>query len=208
MYLIAHTGLTLGAGWLLKRYASTPVGPGTGKLGSEASAHPDSPLPRSPWRAFIDRLDLRILVLGGLLPDIIDKPLGLIALHSLHNNGRLFFHTLLVLAVLGLAGWLLYRRGNRAGLLTLTLGMAAHLGLDAAWQEPRTFFWPFPGFDFPRYTQDFGLAFFWERFTTIPSVYGWEILGGLAFLGVFTWLVRNHALRAFIRAGQIRPPRE
>jgi membrane-bound metal-dependent hydrolase YbcI (DUF457 family) len=146
-------------------------------------------------------------VLGGLLPDIIDKPLGLIALHGLYNDGRIFFHTLLILAVLGLAGWLLYRRVNRAWLLTVALGMAVHLILDAAWQEPRTFLWPFLGFDFPHYTQDYGLAFLWERFTTLPGVYAWEIVGGLTILGVFIWLVRNHALRVFVRAGQIRLPR-
>ena len=40
------------------------------------------------------RRDLFLLVVGSLLPDIIDKPLGLILYHGF-GNGRLYAHTLL-----------------------------------------------------------------------------------------------------------------
>jgi hypothetical protein len=36
--------------------------------------------------------DIRLLILGSLLPDLIDKPLGHIILPE--NNGRIFAHTL------------------------------------------------------------------------------------------------------------------
>lgn len=39
------------------------------------------------------RIDYRVVFIGALLPDMIDKPLGMILL-PLHN-GRVFAHTLL-----------------------------------------------------------------------------------------------------------------
>lgn len=45
------------------------------------------------------RLDLMFLALGSMLPDILDKPLGLLVFGSA-NMGRTFAHTLLFLIIL------------------------------------------------------------------------------------------------------------
>lgn len=54
--------------------------------------------------------------LGSILPDLIDKPLGLIVLHSSVNNGRIYFHSLIAVAVVLLIGLVLIGIGRiRAG---------------------------------------------------------------------------------------------
>ena len=48
---------------------------------------------------FFSRMSLAALALGSMLPDIIDKPLGLVVFGS-PNMGRTFAHTLLFLMLL------------------------------------------------------------------------------------------------------------
>jgi hypothetical protein len=39
---------------------------------------------------------------------------------------------------------------NKTWLLFIAFGIFMHLILDQMWLEPRTFFWPFLGWDFPK----------------------------------------------------------
>jgi hypothetical protein len=48
------------------------------------------------------KMDYRLIIIGSLLPDIIDKPVGMILLPL--NNGRVFGHTLLFILILLLIG--------------------------------------------------------------------------------------------------------
>ncbi len=89
------------------------------------------------------RADLAFLALGSMLPDIIDKPLGLIAFGS-PSMGRTFAHTLLFL--LFLAALSFYFQDIR--LFSLSGGVLAHLSLDSMWNSPVTLLWPVLG-NFP-----------------------------------------------------------
>lgn len=95
--------------------------------------------------ARLARLPAAWLALGGLLPDLVDKPLG--HLVTGHGHGRLWMHTLLaamLFAALALAAW---RVGPRAGLVVtaLAIGVASHLVLDAMWGSPQILLWPLLG---------------------------------------------------------------
>lgn len=99
---------------------------------------------RSPAGA-LARLPLPWLALGGLLPDLVDKPLGHLVLG--YGHGRLWMHTLLAtlaFAALALAGWRLSRRLGLV-LAALALGVASHLVLDAMWGSPAILLWPLLG---------------------------------------------------------------
>ncbi len=87
------------------------------------------------------KMDYRLIIIGSLLPDIIDKPVGMIIL-PLHN-GRVFGHTLLFILILLLIG-LKYRK-----FLFLSFASFLHLIEDEMWKEPKTLFWPLLGFEFP-----------------------------------------------------------
>ena len=95
-----------------------------------------------------DRMDLRMLLLGALLPDIIDTPVGLIFYGRL---GSVRLATLgLMLAALVMVGVVMStRRGRpRTMWMPLAIGLLFHILLDAMWLDPETLWWPFLGWEF------------------------------------------------------------
>ena len=86
------------------------------------------------------KIDYRQIAIGSLLPDMIDKPVGMILLPI--NNGRIFGHTLLFVLILLIIG-LKYRKS-----LFLSFASFLHLIEDEIWNEPETLFWPLLG-EFP-----------------------------------------------------------
>lgn len=121
--------------------------------------------------------DVRLLVLGGLLPDIIDKPLGHLILPE--NNGRIFAHTLLF-AVMVLISAMIWRR-----LVPLSLGVSGHLLLDGMFLEPRSALWPLFG-GFPSTDYD---VIDWIHAYLEPYVIAEEVAGLLIILAV-AWRFR------------------
>lgn len=176
MLVFGHTGITLGV---------------TLALGS----HP------SRMSTFIKRFDLRLLLVGSILPDIIDKPLGHFFFRETLNNGRLISHTLIFLLILSLAGYLLYRRGH-LWLLTLAVGTFGHLVFDQMWQSPKTLFWPLFGFNFEKLTIDNLLAHWFSGLISSPAVYIPEIIGFLVLAWFGIRLLRRKSLLPFLKSGK------
>jgi len=90
------------------------------------------------WAVLQDpAVDYRLVMVGALLPDVIDAPLG----------GARVAHTLtgsaivLVLVMVVTVG----RRRLRRRLLALPIGMLVHLVLAGVWTNTRVFWWPFRG---------------------------------------------------------------
>jgi len=96
-------------------------------------------------------VNLAFLALGSMLPDIIDKPLGLLAFGTA-EQGRTFGHTLLFLMVL--ATLAVYLKNVR--MASVSVGVLAHLVLDSMWKSPVILFWPLLG-NFPP-VQDLGVS--------------------------------------------------
>lgn len=90
------------------------------------------------WSVFRDpAIDYRLVVVGALLPDIVDGITGGAGvLHSLA-----FSVILLVAVMLGTIG----RRSLRRRLLALPIGTFLHLVLDGAFTDTTLFWWPFTG---------------------------------------------------------------
>ncbi|HJJ29438.1 MAG TPA: metal-dependent hydrolase [Methanocorpusculum sp.] len=89
--------------------------------------------------------------IGGVIPDIIDKPLGQILLADTLNFGRIYAHTLLFAAVLIILGAVIWYK-NRKMILLLCIGTAVfvHQLSDIMWTTPINWFWPFFG-SFPHF---------------------------------------------------------
>jgi len=85
-------------------------------------------------------VDTTFLAIGSILPDLIDKPLGLIIFGTM-NHGRIFAHTLLFLLVLAMLA--VYLQNKR--LASLSAGVLTHLALDAMWNSPTILLWPLLG---------------------------------------------------------------
>jgi len=95
----------------------------------------------SVWFVFRDpAFDHRTLVIGALLPDIIDGIWG----------GARGFHsvTASVLALVMVMLVTIGRRPIRKRLLAIPIGMFLHLIYDGAFNNTQVFWWPFTGLSF------------------------------------------------------------
>ena len=97
------------------------------------------------WVVFRDpAIDLRLVVAGALLPDVVDGLLDLAGVvgpwpaHTLLANAMV-----LVVVMLATRG----RRQLRRRLLALPIGGLLHLALDGAWADTVGFWWPVLGTD-------------------------------------------------------------
>jgi membrane-bound metal-dependent hydrolase YbcI (DUF457 family) len=135
---------------------------------------------------FIGKADLAFLALGSMLPDIIDKPLGLIAFGS-PSMGRTFAHTLLFLLLL--IGLSIYTRDIR--LKSMSWGVLAHLALDSMWNSPVTILWPLLG-DFPEVHRLDTLSYLEAIFSGLrnPGILIPELLG-LSYCIYFVYTMRS-----------------
>jgi inner membrane protein len=157
--------------------------------------------PPSRIGAFLKRLDLRFLLVGSLLPDIIDKPVGDFFFHETISNGRIFSHTLLFLLIISIAGYLLWRRGH-LWLAALAIGSFWHLVLDEIWLSPRTLFWPLFGFHFEKLGIDNPIGYWLHSLFSNPAVYIPEIIGALVLMWFVVRLIRRRALVSFLKSGK------
>ncbi len=131
-------------------------------------------------------LDYRLLVAGSLLPDLVDKPVGLFLFEEVFHSGRIMAHTLLFsLVLLGFGLWR-YRRVG-AGLFSLGVGSTLHLILDGMWGDPAVLWWPIMGWGLTGDWTGSFLTKMWLSFLT-PWVFATEVLGGLV-LSHFLWRV-------------------
>ena len=92
------------------------------------------------------RVDLRLLILGALLPDAIDGLLGAIVGEPFRQR---IGHSLIAPTFAATIILLTTRRGRlRRQLMTVIVAWLFHLVLDGVWVRQQTFLWPFFGSDF------------------------------------------------------------
>ena len=208
MLILAHAGITLGAAVLingaLPRAVPQPLKKSREPIG-KADARRGNPSGRVvTWVASLaDRMDIRLLLVGSLLPDIIDKPLGQVLFRDTLSSGLIYCHTLLFSILLAVAGVIVYRRYGRTWLLAFSFGAFTHLILDQMWHLPEVLLWPAYGFAFKRIVLTEWARRTWLNLLTNPEVYIPEIVGGV-ILVLFLWvLVRNRSLPGFMRRGKV-----
>ena len=154
-----------------------------------------------------ERMDLRFLLLGAVLPDFLDTPIGLIAFAALESV-RLVAHSLLfAAAAMGLV-MLATRRGRpRKKWMPLAIGVLLHLFLDAMWADPETLWWPIFGWGFS--SSGFGdLTAYLSAVFSSPMMWLGEALG-LGYLVVTArrgGLGDRNARGEFFRTGRINVP--
>ncbi len=175
MFLLGHIGITVGIVYLLAWLISTHIikgKPGTSLLGD---------------------IDFRIVIIAAILPDIIDKIVGLIILKEEISNGRLFTHSIVIIGIFSIC-LLVFTKINSGHILKSLFYISPlyfHLLLDRMWEEPPTLFWPLLGTSFPRL--DIEISDYFNILLSDPYILVSEVLGILIIL---TLLVRY---RLFIR---------
>jgi inner membrane protein len=148
-------------------------------------------------------LDYRLVILGSLLPDIIDKPIGYIIFQKYYENGWIYGHTLLFSLVL-----LIFSYSIATKYLILGFSTLLHLIEDRVIiYMPRTFFWPLLGWNFSKNGE---FTSKWIEYT-ISSLYTNQYiqLTEVAGLTVISYLILRHKLYiksnliTFIKTGKL-----
>lgn len=213
MLIFGHAGITLGAAVLLnaalsKGYPLTTKGnklkgrlPPSSELVPAQNRTSGS---RASWLASLgNRIDIRLLLIGSLLSDIIDKPVGQFFFRDTFSNGRIFCHTLLFLLIITLTGLYLYRSYGKVWLPVLSFGTFTHLIFDQMWLEPRTLLWPLYGFAFKRIDLTDWTSGILHALLTNPSVYIPELIGASILIWFVLVLVLRGKTYSFVKKGQV-----
>jgi len=151
------------------------------------------------------RIDFRFVILGSMLPDIIDKPLGIYILGGGLSNGQIFAHSLLSVLLLLLAA-LVARAGLRPALAFTALGAGVHLLQDRMWEKPHTLLWPLLGRRFERVDVSGWSGQMLEQLFSDPCTYVSEAAGAAVVVVLLAVLMRRGGLRDFILAGRMPSP--
>lgn len=213
MLIFGHAGITLGTAVLLnaalsKGYPLTTKGNKLkGRLPPSSELVPAQNRTsgnRASWLASLgNRIDIRLLLIGSLLPDIIDKPVGQFFFRDTFSNGRIFCHTLLFLLIITLTGLYLYRSYGKVWLLVLSFGTFTHLIFDQMWLEPRTLLWPLYSFAFNRIDLTDWTSGIFHALLTNPSVYIPELIGASILIWFVLVLVLRGKTYSFVKKGQV-----
>lgn len=151
------------------------------------------------------RIDYRVVLLGSILPDLLDKPIGRIFFEDRFQNSRLFGHSLLVLVGLLVLIMLVFRGDPARRWFVLPIAAIIHLALDGMWNEPVTLFWPLFGSEFPRVPVDS----YWLTVLLRPFEHPIEAVKELVGLGLIGYMVAAFRLhdrverRKFLRTGAL-----
>jgi membrane-bound metal-dependent hydrolase YbcI (DUF457 family) len=200
MLVLGHAGIALGAATLLSQFMPEPD-----PVASSPDRHERhrSAAALTAWFGRLGRrADIRLVLLGSLLPDIIDKPLGQVILRESISNGRIFAHSLLFFLLVTVAGLYVRRRNGSTGLLALSFGMLVHIASDQMWLMPVTLFWPLLGPFGKQILADWA-SNIWYALLHDPAVYVPEIVGGLVLVAFVWTLLHGSVVRSFLRSGRL-----
>lgn len=148
-------------------------------------------------------IDYRIALIGSILPDIIDKPIGAGLFLSIFHNSRIFGHTLLFSLLLIVIGLYMINKRGKNNILLLGICSFIHLILDSMWLYPNILFWPYFGWKFPVRVEGNWVSSDILRLITDPSYYFPELIGFIIISYFFIRLLRNKQIKYFIRKGKL-----
>ena len=136
--------------------------------------------------------DIRLLAIGALLPDLIDKPLYILKL----SPGRGYSHTLVFLLIVCYASW-------RFKLLELAFGTIMHFVLDLMFLERKIFLWPIDGFKMQYAIRT--ASYYWDKIFTVGFILVAEFIGLICLLYVFVHyrLYKCHNLKELLSKGRL-----
>jgi membrane-bound metal-dependent hydrolase YbcI (DUF457 family) len=83
--------------------------------------------------------------LGSVLPDIVDKPLGHLILSSTLDNGKIFFHSIVIVLLFLITGLVVWRYYRSFSFLIVGFGMFLHQLVDMMWKQPVNWYYPLLG---------------------------------------------------------------
>jgi len=132
---------------------------------------------------------------GSVLPDLIDKPVGILLFHQTIGYGRIYCHTLLFTVLVFFIGIGVYCWYKKTGIVIIALatGILTHQLLDAMWLAPVSWFWP----AFGQFAGRSRPYFFWDTFwSDITNPTEW-LAGGIILGLILLYLIPQYRDRYF-----------
>jgi hypothetical protein len=225
MLLMAHTGIAVGAASLIEQAVNIINRVLPGETGYRSKPLLDCPAAdncdaktttasqaenTATSQRHIFQIDYRFILLGSMLPDLIDKPMGVLLSPIYVTNGRLITHTLLFLIIMVCLGSIIAVKQRKLWGLYIIFGVLVHLVLDSMWLEPVVLFWPALGFSFPQTPGTGWDAWILEALKTWrdmlflePQTYMPEIAGSIILIYFAAGIIIRKRVREFIYRGNI-----
>lgn len=188
MLIFGHAGLTMAAAVLTQSLGR----------GGDGRKHP-----YLSW--FADnaaRIDFRLVLIGALLPDIVDKPIWLVSASGFQWDGRGYAHSLLFNLALLLLGTAVAAKWKRLWLIVLALCSLGHLVLDQMWLLPNTLWWPLLG-GIARESTRGWLSGMLANVLSNPAVWIPELAGFVVIVTAAARIAMDHGLSEFLKSGRM-----
>jgi inner membrane protein len=223
MLLMAHTGIAVGAACLIEQAVnlknrglpgeteccSKPVQdyPGTANCDVKTASSAQA-INTVTSKRHILQIDYRFILLGSMLPDLIDKPIGVLLSPIYVTDGRLITHTLLFLIIMACLGSYIAVKQRKLWGLYIIFGVLVHLILDSMWLEPVVLLWPALGFGFPQTPGTGWDVWIFEALSTWrdmlflqPQTYIPEIAGSIILVFFAARIIIMKRVKEFIYRG-------
>ena len=151
------------------------------------------------------RIDYRFVLVGAVLPDVVDGILGLFLFEG--PAGRWVAHSLLAVIVVTVVILVAFEKETRLAVFGLGVGWLLHLVGDGMWAAPETFLWPAFGTGFSTSPAE---PYSWDLIAhplDHLGTWGGEVVG-VAILALFWVAFRlgdDGRRRSFLKDGYLRP---
>jgi membrane-bound metal-dependent hydrolase YbcI (DUF457 family) len=141
------------------------------------------------YEFFHARSLIAFCALGSVLPDIVDKPLGHIVFGSVLDNGKIFFHSLVIVLLFLIAGLIVWKYYRSFSFLVVGFGIFLHQLVDMMWKQPVDWYYPLLG----PYQADVSPDYFQRAvLAELSSVTEWIFFAAIVVIALV--LYRNNAL--------------
>lgn len=148
-------------------------------------------------------IDYRFVIIGAILPDLIDKPIVTIFTQSIGRGERFIGHTLAFSVLIILIGMINLTIRGKSNLLILGIGSLIHTLLDLMWVFPKTYFFPIFGLSIPMILEPGKIPYYAQLYFSIYSYLFWEIVGFIISYKYYYKGIENNGILTVIRTGKL-----
>jgi len=135
------------------------------------------------WHLTKDRRAIPVCIAGSIIPDLIDKSLGLL-FPSVLSSGRTVFHSIALVFVILLITLLFVRTDLRLLGVGFACAFLLHQVTDEMWTLPANWFFPLLGSFQGSMIPDYILTYFWLEITNSSE---WVFLVGTLVILIKSW---------------------
>lgn len=97
------------------------------------------------YEFFHDWTIIVFVAIGSVLPDVVDKPLGYIIFGSTLDNGKIFFHGLIIVLLFFITGLIVWKLFKSHSFIFIAVGIFLHQLVDMMWRQPVNWYYPLLG---------------------------------------------------------------